>query len=198
MGVYVDMFVAAADGRRLSFDQFKLLVTSLVEQRMVCFPFAIVEGDFTVKDEDGAASCSHPISMTITGPRNPSYIQTQWQRGRGTSLDELQTALHALPFGQVDLAVHFDSLDWDNAELREALEKHGRANADVVIYALKRPAEVVLGSAYVEDGDIHSYTLMHYFTTTGKSGPRSIAGTPLQSLLADFFGPALLVDCAWS
>jgi hypothetical protein len=201
MGVWIDMFVAPADGRRLSFEQFQRLLTSLAEERIVCLPFAIIEGDLTVNDgddEDEGQMCSSPLGVTMVGPRNQHREQACWQRCRGESLEELRAALHDLPFGEVDLAVHFEMLDWGNEELRQGLERHGAANADVVIYALKQPAEVVFGSAYEENGNIHSHTLMHYFTTTGKGGPYTIEDTMLQTVLADFFGPAMLVDCSWS
>jgi hypothetical protein len=197
MGVDVDMFVAPADGRRLSFEQFTHLLMSLVRERIVKLPFAIIEGDLTSKDEDGQADCFHPYGIILTPRRNPNAAQTKWQRCTGESLQELQAALHDLPFGKTDLAVWFDALDWDNDEVREALTRQGCANPEVVVYALQQPAEVVLGDAYVEDGNIHSYTLMHYFTTTGKSGPDSIEGTILETLLADYFGPAMIVDCSW-
>lgn len=198
MGVYVDMFVAPADGRQLGFDQFKYLVTSLVEQQIVKMPFAIVEGDLTSEDEYGEADCSSPLGVSLTGPRDPDRAQKNWQRCTGKSLEELQVALQDVPFGKVDLAVCFDGLDWDNDKLCEALERDGAANAEVVVYALKQPAEVVLGDAYEEDGNIHSYYLMHYFTTSGKSGPQGIKGTILEPFLADFFGPDMIVDTSWS
>lgn len=198
MGVYIEMFVAAADGRRLSFDQFKLLLTSLVEERIVKLPFAIIEGDFTRKDKHGYTHCDSPISMILTKPRTTDSEDTKWQRCTGNSLEELHVALLDLPFGKRDIAVHFTALDRDNEELREGLTKHCSYNADVVIFALRRPVEVFLFNMYAEGGDVRSHTLMHYFTTSGKSGPHCIDDTLLRTILSDFFGPALLVDCCWS
>lgn len=197
MGVGVNMFVAPADGRRLSFEQFTHLIMSLVQERIVKLPFAIIEGDLTSKDEYGHADCSGPYGIILTPLRDPDAAQTKWQRCQGESLQELQAALQDLPFGKTDLAVWFDGLDWDNDELREALTRQGAANAEVMVYALQRPSEVVLGSTYVAGGNEHSYNLMHYFTTAGKSGPHSIEGTILESVLADFFGPAMIVDASW-
>jgi hypothetical protein len=151
----------------------------------------------TSKDEDGQADCFHPYGIILTPLHNPDTEQTKWQRCTGESLQELQAALQDLPFGKTDLAVWFDALDWGNDELREALTRQGSANAEVVVYALQRPSEVVLGSAYVAGGNEHSYNLMHYFTTAGKSGPHDIEDTMLESVLADFFGPAMIVDCSW-
>ncbi len=186
MGVRIDMFVAPASGHHLSFEQFKALLVELVAEQIVSMPFVIIQGDFDIQDR------SSPLGLTSTAlfERKKGKIV----RYAGDSKTGLQHVLQDLPFGQVDLAIWFEGLNWNNSQLREEFEQLGCYDgAEVVIYALKKPSEVMVYDAYRGP---RSYQLMHYFTTTEKSGPDTIQGTTLGAMLADHLGPDLIVDCS--
>ncbi len=186
MGVWVELLIAPASGRLTSV-AFNAFVADLIEQRIVSLPCAILEGNI---DDTSALG----VVNVVTGASSASGVTLTY---KGDNVNQFFEALHRVAFGQVDFCVWFEGLDGKNRQLWQQLEKEGcHYNADVVIYALRQPQTITIIDAY--EGECSEHSLMHYIMLTGKSGPHTIAGTMIESLVAKHFGRNFLVDCSYT
>ena len=185
MGVWMDLYIAPENSRTLSHHEFEGLIRNLATAHLARLPATLFIGDVDPQ---------HPLEMSnrafdVHNRQSPAAYH-------GCDLDALLQALRDAPYHEQDLCIHFESLDWNNADLHASFEQHNFANGDVVVYALSRPRLVYIWDAY--KGSHVKRRLQDFFTTTGKGGPWKIAGTPLEPVLTRYFGPTLSVDCAYS
>ena len=78
----------------------------------------------------------------------------------------------------------------------------GSYNADVLVYALAQPQEVVYGVEMEDEEreyatEIHVHPVQSCFRTTGKSGPYKICA-PMERIFQRFFGNDFVVGCFYS
>ena len=186
----MDLFVGPAAGTSVAYETFRDLITELCTKGIVAMPCALLEGDINP---------ASPLGMSNVAQgsfQSSARYGTVNVRFKGESLSELEKALQKSPFGEADLCIWFDGLNWKNDAVRASLQKNGYANGDVVLYALAGPRKVTVINAY--DGTWSEHQFTHYFAITGKGGPESVNNTILKPILQRCFGANLLEVCSYT
>lgn len=183
MGVWYDLFITSRSIPQLLDEAFVALLRDLLQSDMVATPFAVMTGQLDPSSPLGIANVGNGLAA-------PDVDVVY----RGENATELLANVQDLLLRKVDFCVWFNSLG-SNQALWDSLHKQGcYYSADVIIYTFTSPRQVLVLDAWEGTSSEHCWS--QYVAITGKGGPNTIEGTPLEQLLSSYFGNDLIVECA--
>jgi hypothetical protein len=195
MSWWTDMFVAPRQARLLEVNEFRALITELIDQRVVIASWALLTGavrhqsplaiDNDITDVVGSEGRLHMLQPGITTRRDMTVVAA------GQDARAFREAFAVAPYGQVDIAVQFAGLDFGN----ELIAGEYDSNPYVTVYALIDPMQLTY------DGDEEPHSEQHpvqcYFRSAAKHGPEQAMGL-LWDVLARYFGADMVEGCSYS
>ncbi|MFF3689661.1 hypothetical protein [Streptomyces sp. NPDC002187] len=157
MGIWTDAFIAPAEPNLLSREAFGRLVVELARQRVVRTPWTLIAGTLCVnaslnwgsvsgqarwdRAAPGTLLCSDEVAEQFQDNDPPPWGDSHEQArllARGEAILDVLPALQQAPYGDKDVAVVFDCLDFGNRAVVDyfRFEDH---RTMLVCFALARP-----------------------------------------------------------
>uniref|UniRef100_A0AAU2UVZ6 Uncharacterized protein n=1 Tax=Streptomyces sp. NBC_00003 TaxID=2903608 RepID=A0AAU2UVZ6_9ACTN len=217
MGIWTDAFVAPAEPHLLSREGFGRLVIDLARERVVRTPWALIAGELCVNAclnwgsvsgqarWDGAPVGSVLRSEEIPEelrdpdadppPWGPSYERARLL-GRGEQLLDVLPALRLAPYGEEDVAVIFDHLDFGNRAINDyfCYDDH---RTMLVCFALAQAQDRPLSTndCGPAGGPVHPVRtcIVHTYKHAAEDG----AVPPIAAIATRYFGPGLVSGETW-
>ncbi|GHI40523.1 hypothetical protein [Streptomyces violascens] len=213
MGIWTDAFVAPAEPYLLSREDFGRLAVDLARERVVRTPWALIAGELCVNASlnwesvsgqarwDGAPVGSVLRSDEVPGrpaappPWGPSYERARLI-GRGERVLDVLPALQSAPYGDQDVAVVFDHLDFTNRAIRDYFSFEDDRTM-LVCFALARPQTRPLSTndCGPAGGPVHTVRtcIVHTFKHALEDG----IVPPIASIATRYFGTSLVGGETW-
>lgn len=219
MSVWTNLLVAPREARLLAHDQFGALLYDLFQRAIVQMPCALLSGH--IKANSPLSIANHFIHHRymhgewVTLPLNFSAgTELHDEDGPvtihycGERMEELLQALQKAPYGEQDLCVWFEGLNFDNEEIRST----GNYNADVVIYALAQSQQVFYeveieqempddemdnDKPPVDGMEMREHPVRCCFRTTGSSGPYKTCPL-MDAIFKRYFGNDFIIGCFYA
>ncbi|WP_406326508.1 hypothetical protein [Streptomyces sp. NBC_00203] len=215
MGIWTDAFIAPAEPSLLSREAFGRLVVDLARQRVVRTPWTLIAGELCVNaclnwgSVSGQARWDRPAPGTLLRseevpeqfqdndppPWGDSHEQARLLARSDAILDVLP-ALQQAPYGDEDVAVVFDCLDFGNRAIVDHFQFKDHRTM-LVCFALTRAQNRPLATndAWAPGGPVHPIRtcVVHTFKHAAEDG----AVPAIASIAARHFGPALVSGETW-
>ncbi len=220
MGIWTDAFLAPAEPRLSPVDSFGRLLVDLGRDRIVRMPWTLIAGQFDVNTtllwsggviaEVAGRVQGLPVGTLLRSGADdwvtdaPRSEPAPWgcpaEHGRvlasGDAVLDVLPALAQAPYGNLDIAVVFESLDFDNPALLRHFWRADHRTA-VVCYALARPqprvrhADTLTGSP---GGPTHDVQVCLVYTF--KQGDQE-ACPAIDAVVRRHLGPGLIHGRTW-
>ncbi|MFE0132785.1 hypothetical protein ACFWY6_14635 [Streptomyces sp. NPDC059037] len=215
MGIWTDTFIAPATPALLPAEEFERLVVDLGRERLVRMPWAVFAGKLCVNAGLGWGSVlgrarfeppaigTELVSEDGVPDDGPGGEPPPWgvsvERAvllaRGQTLAEVVPALRTAPYGQQDIAVAFDCLDFSNPAV---LDHYWYEDERTVLacFALAKPQHRPLEANTGGRSGGPTHPVQTCVVNTFKAGE----GTPcpaIKAVAARHFGPALVTGETW-
>ncbi|MGW3198559.1 hypothetical protein ACWDBD_29010 [Streptomyces sp. NPDC001118] len=215
MGIWTDAFTAPAEPVLLSREDFGQLVVDLARERVACTPWALLAGELCVNaslnwgsvsgqarwDEPGLGTVLHseeyPEGLRDDDPPpwGDSYERARLL-ARGDAILDVLPALQRAPYGEEDVAVVFQYLDFTNRAIADYFRFEDKRTM-LVAFSLARPQNRPLSTnnGWKPHGPVHPVRtcLVHTFKHASEDGPLP----PLVSVAARHLGPNLVTGETW-
>lgn len=215
MGIWTDAFMAPEEPGLLPREAFGRLVVDLARERVVRTPWALIAGELCVNASlnwgsvSGQARWDRPAVGTLLRseevpeefrdnappPWGDSHEQARLLARSDAILDALP-ALQQAPYGDQDVAVVFDCLDFGN----RAIVDHFRftdSRTTLACFALARTQvrPLATNDSGGPGGPVHPVRtcIVHTFKHTAEEG----AVPTIASVAARHFGPSLVSGETW-
>ncbi|MFD9223534.1 hypothetical protein ACFWDI_26850 [Streptomyces sp. NPDC060064] len=215
MGIWTDAFIAPAEPSLLSREAFGRLVVDLARERVVRTPWTLIAGKLCVNASlnwgsvSGQARWDRPaLSMLLRSDEVSEEFQDNdpppWGHSheqarllaRGDGILDVLPALQQAPYGDEDVAVVFDCLDFGNRAIVDyfRFEDH---RTMLVCFGLARPQNRPLATndCWEPGGPVHPVRtcVVHTFKHATEDG----AVPAIVSVAARHFGTALVSGETW-
>ncbi|MER6384988.1 hypothetical protein [Streptomyces sp. NPDC001250] len=215
MGIWTDAFTAPAEPTLLSREDFGQLVVGLARERVACTPWALLAGELCVNaslnwgsvsgqarwDEPGLGTVLHseeyPEGLRDDDPPpwGDSYERARLL-ARGDAILDVLPALQRAPYGEEDVAVVFQYLDFTNRAIADYFRFEDK-HTMLVAFSLARPQNRPLSTndGWKPHGPVHPVRtcLVHTFKHASEDGPLP----PFVSVAARHLGPNLVTGETW-
>ncbi|MFJ7196841.1 MULTISPECIES: hypothetical protein [unclassified Streptomyces] len=220
MGIWTDAFIAPPEPALLRREAFGRLVVELARERVVRTPWALVAGKLCVNaclnwgSVSGQARWDRPpVGTSLRTEERPEDLRDDDPPPWGDSHEEARLlassdavldvlpALRAAPYGDEDVAVVFDRMDFGNRAVKDyfRFEDH---RTMLVCFALARPQHRPL---YADDcdepgGPTHPVQTCVVHTFKHALGNLGLEGGPvpaLASVTSRCFGPDQVSGKTW-
>ncbi|GGX29090.1 hypothetical protein GCM10010297_58250 [Streptomyces malachitofuscus] len=215
MGIWINAFTAPDKPELLPRGAFGRLVVDLVRDGIVHTPWALLVGDLCVNTSllgDGVIAQARwerpPVGSVLRGSKGPQDFRDPlpppWggsdERAHLLARDEdiLQVlpALEAAPYGEQDVAVVFDCLDFSHPAIDDHFQFDDH-RTPLVCFSLVHPRNRPLNESTLGDpgGPMHPVRtcIVHTFKLCVEEGPPP----PIASLATRYFGPDLVHGATW-
>lgn len=216
MGIWTDQFIAPYEAHLLDVAEFADLAAGLIAYGVACAPWTLVAGNLSANAElpyvgilgdirwsirDGSLTAGG-VRVTDTAAsiewddRRPPWGQVM-ESGRvlatGTDPQQIGPALAAAPYGQEDIAIVFDRLDFTNAEV---LKHFWSADSRIQLtcFALARPQlRPVSANTLADPGDGPVHPVQTFLSIGYKHGESGYPCPPVADALVRTVGPGLVI-----
>jgi len=185
MGVEVDLYVHAGSRTVPSRQDYRDLIAGLLREGWVVPPYQVLTG---TTDSDWSAAGI--LNSADPGSRKMRILYT------GNDGEALLRAWDEAPFGRKNVFVSFHALRADHSELRAFFERQACSSGEAILSALAKPVRVEIWNE--EDEKLIELRLRHYFGVSGKNGPSTLRGSPLENRLAKCLGGKLVEVCEFA
>ena len=185
MGVSIEYVVGPPTGTVATPAKVKAFLGKLVHQDLVLGPASIYSGfessELDPEDEDDGFSWLS--FMAVDRKSRAAYT--------GDDLEKALSVFEDIFSERRNAAVTFEAFNNEHPELSVFLDQNDFYNAEVGLVALAESRMIRLVDAVGGEPDT-ILEFQQFFGCNGKSGPCTLLGSPLESLLKDCFGPKLL------
>lgn len=215
MGIWTDAFTAPAEPALLPREDFVRLVVDLARERVACTPWSLLAGELCVNaslnwesvsgqarwdnPEAGTVLCSEEYPEGLRDDDPPPWGHSHERArvlARSDAILDVVPALQKAPYGEEDVAVVFQHLDFTNRAIADYF-RFEDARTTLVAFALARPQNRPLSTndGWKPHGPLHPVRtcLVHTFKHAMEDGPLP----PLASVAARYFGPDLVIGETW-
>lgn len=215
MGIWTDAFIAPDKPDLLTREAFGRLVVDLARERVVRTPWALIAGTLCVnaslnwtsvsgqarwdRPEVGALLRSEEIPEEYRDDDPPPWGHS-WEQARllarGDAVLEVLPALSCAPYGEQDVAVVFNQLDFTNRYIQDYFQYEDHRTM-LVCFALARPQvrPLAANDCGTPGGAVHPVRtcIVHTYKHAREEGPVPA----IESVAARHFGPHLVSGMTW-
>ncbi|MFJ4657439.1 hypothetical protein ACIP5Y_39760 [Nocardia sp. NPDC088792] len=217
MGIWTDQFLAPYEAYLPEVADFAELAASMIRYHVACAPWTLVAGNLSANAELPYVGILGDIrwsiqegSLAVGGERATDTTElSEWEEkqvppwgkalevGRvlatGTDPADIAPALSAAPYGQEDIAIVFDQLDFDNPEVLNHFWSED-SRIQLTCFALARPQHRPLSAdtlAAPGNGPVHP---VQAFVSVGyKLGEGGYPCPAVADAVVRVLGPGLVV-----
>ncbi|WP_278261529.1 hypothetical protein [Nocardia sp. AG03] len=213
MGLWTDQFLAPAEAFLPEAAEFAELAAGMIRDQVACAPWTLVAGELSANAELPYAGILGDIrwsisdgSMTVGDER--STERAEWagdqvppwgqalEVGRvlasGIDPADIRPALAAAPYGQQDIAIVFDQLDFGNPVVLNHFWCED-SRIQLTCFALARPQHRPLSASTLADPDNGPVHAVQTFVSVGYKLGDSTPCPAIAAAAARVLGPDLVV-----
>jgi len=208
MGIWTDAFLAPVEPVLPSAESFGRLLIDLDRESIVRMPWVLIAGGFDVNTT--LLWSGGVVAQALGGARPGAWLTSEQLPGladqpapwgqvteharvlaRGDTVRDMLAALATAPYGSVDIAVVFQSLNFDNPALLRHYGSEDRRTA-LACYALARPQQRWLhANAQTDDPGGPTHEVQVCLVNTFKFGEPEVCPA-IEAVASRHLGPALV------
>ncbi|MFE3195458.1 hypothetical protein ACFXHA_41100 [Nocardia sp. NPDC059240] len=215
MGIWTDQFLAPYEAYLPEAAEFAELAASMIHYRVACAPWTLVAGNLSANAELPYVGILGDIrwnvrdgSLTVGGERaterhewddddQPPPWGQSLEAGRvlatGTDPADIAPALSCAPYGQEDLAITFDQLDFSNPEVLNHFRSQD-SRIQLTCFALARPQHRPLAANTLGDPNNGPMHRVQAFVSVGyKHGGGGYPCPAIADAVVRVLGPGLVI-----